>query len=191
MLEIQEIELKIKISNKRKYKKNQIMLFDTFRSIDNYISKLKFRKNGEYQDVPHFVVSKKGEIFKILDPNLCSQTFNDPKVDKRLIKIAIENNGYLEKNNLIDKYINWIGDTHKGEIYTHPWKNKIYWDKYTDIQLIKVQELCDYICDEFKIKNNIVPTNNVIENINNFKGISFKSNYSNIYKDINPSFKLG
>lgn len=190
MLEIQELDIELKILNKRKYKKSQIILFDTFRNVENYLNKLKHRIDGEYEDIPHFIVTKNGIIIKLLDENFYSKTFNNPIIDKKFIKIAIENNGWLEKNNLNNTYHNWIDDVYRGVPHQELWRNKLYWDKYTDIQIIKVEELCDYLCEKFNISNHIVPDNSVIENINKFKGIVYKSNYSNIYKDINPSFKI-
>ena len=47
---------------RRKSKKTQILLYDTQRRADDFINKIKFRKNGKYEDVPHFVVSKLGII---------------------------------------------------------------------------------------------------------------------------------
>jgi hypothetical protein len=61
MLAIHNVEnldnSKLNISRK-KTKKNQILLYDTKRRIDDFISKIKYRKNGAYEDVPHFVVTK-------------------------------------------------------------------------------------------------------------------------------------
>ena len=54
MLEIHDIETidksKLKI-NKRKTKKTQIFLYDTKRRSDDFINMIKYRKNGEYDDI--------------------------------------------------------------------------------------------------------------------------------------------
>jgi len=39
---------------KRKYKKTQILLYDTKRRFDDFIKMLKYRRNGKYEDIPHF-----------------------------------------------------------------------------------------------------------------------------------------
>ena len=54
---------------KRKSKKTQILLYDTQRRVDDFINKIKYRKNGGYEDVPHFVVSKLGMVYKLFDSN--------------------------------------------------------------------------------------------------------------------------
>ena len=53
-----------------------------------------------------------------------------------------------------------------------------------------VAELCDNLCDKHNIFKQIVPSNGYIENASNFRGIVCKSNFSNIYTDINPSFNF-
>ena len=72
---------------RRKTKKTQIVLYDTQRRFDDFISKIKYRKNGNYDDVPHFVISKLGHIYQLYDTNHYSNTFNDPKIDKKQIKM--------------------------------------------------------------------------------------------------------
>lgn len=94
---------------KRKSKKTQILLYDTQRRVDDFINKIKYRRNGEYEDIPHFVVSKLGMVYQIFDSNHSSKTFDNPQVDKKQIKIAIENLGWLNKNTITGVLNNWIG----------------------------------------------------------------------------------
>ena len=84
---IDDSKLNIK---KRKSKKTQILLYDTQRRIDDFVNKIKHRKNGKYDDVPHFIVSKLGMVYQVFDSNHSSNTFNNPKVDNKMIKIAME-----------------------------------------------------------------------------------------------------
>ncbi len=102
---------------RKKSKKSQIFLYDTQRRLDDFISKIKYRKNGEYDDVPHFVVSKLGMVYQLFDTNHSSITFNDPKISKKQIKIAIENLGWLNKNTITGVLNNWIGDPYRSEPY--------------------------------------------------------------------------
>lgn len=53
-----------------------------------------------------------------------------------------------------------------------------------------ISELCDYICEKHDIFKQVVPSQGFLENVSNFKGIVCKSNFSNIYTDINPSFNF-
>ena len=193
MLEIRDVETidKGKLNHpKKSYKKKQIILYDTKRRIDDFVNKLKYRQNGQYEDIPHFIVSKMGDIYSVLDPKYFSKTFGVEEIDKRQIKIAVENLGWLNKNTITGYFANWIGDPHRSEPYIRSWRDKFYWDRYTDSQHKSILELCHYLCDEYNIKRNIVPSNGYIENVDKFEGVVCKSNFSNIYTDINPSFNF-
>lgn len=175
---------------KRKSKKTQILLYDTQRRVDDFINKIRYRKNGGYEDVPHFVVSKLGMVYKLFDPNHSSKTFYNPQVDKKQIKIAIENLGWLNKNTITGVLNNWIGDPYRSEPHIRNWRNYYFWDKYNDSQMESLSQLCEDLCEEHGIFKQIVPSQGYLENVSNFKGIVCKSNFSNIYTDINPSFNF-
>jgi hypothetical protein len=59
-LEISKIEvlndIDLHIVRKRS-KKTQIFLYDTQRPVDKFIMKLKYRNNGKYDDIPHYIVT--------------------------------------------------------------------------------------------------------------------------------------
>ena len=117
---VQDVEIldkKMLNVTKKKTKKSQIFLYDTQRRLDDFLNKIKYRKNGEYEDVPHFVVSKLGVIYQLFDTNHTSNTFNDPTIDKKQIKIAIENLGWLNKNTITVVLNNCIGDPYSSEPY--------------------------------------------------------------------------
>ena len=61
---------------RRKAKKETILLFDTQRRLDDYLAKLKYRTNGQYEDIPHFIITKSGEVIKVFVSNYSSKTFN-------------------------------------------------------------------------------------------------------------------
>lgn len=193
MLEIKRVEgldKHIFNVNKRKTKKTQILLFDTQRRIEDYINKIKYRRRGKYDDIPHFIVTKLGVVYQIMDVNYSSNTFDNSKIDKRFIKIAIENLGWLNKNTITGFLNNWIGDPYRSEPYIRSWRDYYFWDRYSDEQMESLSELCDFICDNHKIEKKIVSSQGYIENIINFNGVVCKSNFSNIYTDINPSFNF-
>jgi len=173
---------------KKKTKKTQIFLYDTQRRIDDYVNKLKYRKNGRYEDIPHFIVSKLGLVYEVFDTNFYSNTFNNPNIDKKIIKIAVENLGWLNKNTITGILYNWIGDPYRTEPHVRNWRNFHFWDKYTDTQMKSISELSDFLCEKHNIFKQAVPSQGYMEKIDNFKGIVCKSNFSNIYTDINPSF---
>lgn len=175
---------------KRKTKKTQILLYDTQRRFDDFINKIRYRKNGKYDDIPHFVVSKTGKVYQIFDTNYSSSTFNDIEKDRKMIKIAIENLGWLNKNTITGFLYNWIGDPYRTEPHIRNWRNRHFWDKYNEEQLRAVSLLCNELCDKHNIPKQTVPSQGYLENVTNFKGIVCKSNFSNIYTDINPSFNF-
>lgn len=175
---------------RRKTKKSQILLFDTQRRIDDYIHKIKYRKNGKYEDVPHFVISKIGTIYQIFDTDYYSNSFNDPKIDKKQIKIALENLGWLNKNTITGFLFNWIGDPYRSEPHIKSWRNRHYWDRYTQDQLLNLKELCQFLIEKHGIPDRFISANGFFNNAPNFDGIVCKSNFSDIYTDINPSFNF-
>ena len=193
MLVIQDIEIVGKNNlniQKRKTKKTQILLYDTQRRFEDFVSKLKYRRNKNYKDIPHFIVTKLGTIYQVYDTNFSSSTFDDHKIDSRQIKIAVENLGWLNKNTITGVLNNWIGDAYRSEPHIRNWRNYFFWDKYPDVQLNSISELCTFLCDKHGIYKQIVPSNGYIESVSKFYGIVCKSNFSNIYTDINPSFKF-
>lgn len=193
MLIIEDVEFldKKKLNiYKRKTKKTQILLFDTQRRFDDYVNKLIYRYDGKYEDIPHYIVTKLGKIYNIFDSDYSSKTFYDNNFDKKIVKVALENLGWLNKNTITGVLNNWIGDIYRGEPYVKNWRNKFYWDAYPSMQIESLNDLINFLCDKHSIPNNFVPSNGFLENIINFEGISCKSNFSNIYTDINPSFNF-
>lgn len=176
--------------HKRKSKKTQILLYDTQRRVDDFVNKIKYRKNGKFDDIPHFIVTKLGIVYQLFDTNYSSNTFNNSKVDKKIIKIAIENLGWLNKNTITGFLNNWIGDTYRSEPHIRSWRNYYFWDKYGETQMKVIAELCENLCEKHDIFKQTVPSQGFIENASNFNGIVCKSNYSSIYTDINPSFNF-
>jgi N-acetyl-anhydromuramyl-L-alanine amidase AmpD len=189
---VQDVEiLDNLIINRKKSKKTQIFLYDTQRRLDDFLNKIKYRLNGKYEDVPHYVISKLGVVYQLFDTDHSSNTFDDPQIDKKQIKIAVENLGWLNKNTVTGVLNNWIGDPYRGEPHIRNWRNYYFWDVYPETQLKTLSELCNELCDKHNITKQIVPSHGYLENASNFRGIVCKSNFSSIYTDINPSFNFG
>lgn len=191
MLEIHNVDIldreNLNIIKKRS-KKTQILLYDTKRRYDDFLMKLKYRQNGKYDDIPHYIITKSGDIFNVFDTKYSSKTFDDFDIDKKFIKIAIENLGWLNKNTITGVLHNWINDPYRIDPYVKKWRDYYYWDKYTEKQTESLVLLCQKLCNDHKIPYQIVPSQGYIENLMKFKGIVCKSNFTDIYKDINPSF---
>lgn len=193
MLEILNAEVledKKKILKRSKTKKRQILLQDTHRRIDDYFMMLKHRKNGKYVDVPHFCIDKLGNVYQILDTEYTTTTFGKNRLDSKQIKISLENLGWLNKNTITGIYINWINDPFRGQPFLKSWRNYYYWDAYTDEQMNALAKLVFELCTQHDITYKAVPSSGLLKNPENLSGILSKSNFSDIYTDINPSFNF-
>ena len=69
--------------------KNKIILINTFRDIKGYLVSLKYRHNGEYDKIPNYVITKKGEILRLLGDSGYSNLFDDKLIKYNSIIIAI------------------------------------------------------------------------------------------------------
>lgn len=175
---------------KRKSKKTQIFLYDTGRRVDDYLAMLRYRNNEKHEDVPHYVVTKTGKVIKVFDSNHSSKTFGNPAIDRGMVKIAMENLGWLNKNTITGVLHNWIGDPYRAEPFVKKWRDYYFWDMYPEEQLKSVVQLCQGICEEHNIPYQTVPGQGYISKVRKFTGIVCKSNFLNIYTDINPSLNF-
>ncbi len=175
---------------KKKSKKTQILLYDTKRRADDFVKMLKYRRNGKYEDLPHYFITKLGKVYKLIEPEFITKTFGDNSIDKKQIKIAIENLGWLNKNTIMGTYNNWINDVYRGTPHIRAWRGYFYWDLYTKEQMTALTDLCLALCVEQDIPYQCVPSSGYFENAKNFNGIVSKSNFSDIYTDINPAFNF-
>ena len=191
MIETPDVLSEVKLNViRRKAKKSQIFLYDTGRRVDDYLTKLRYRNNEEYEDIPHYIITKSGNVINLFDPNHSSKTFGNPTVDRRMVKIALENLGWLNKNTITGVLHNWIGDPYRSEPYIKKWRNHYFWDPYSEEQFRSLVNLCSKICKEHNIPYQTVPSQGYLSNARKFTGIVCKSNFLNIYTDINPSFNF-
>ena len=172
----------------RNKRKKQILLTHTSRNIRDYISGLKYRYNGDYEKLPHYIVSREGEIFQILPPETYSKYLESASYNKQTIIISLENLGWLKKNPLSNGYINWIGNIYKDEVYERKWRGYFFWQPYTDQQMESVSQLILKLCDEFDIPKTTIGHNVKMDKIEKFNGIASYSNYYSERTDLNPSF---
>lgn len=170
--------------------KNKIILINTFRDIKNYLVSLKYRHNKEYDKIPNYVITKKGEIISLMDDSGYSNFFDDKLLNYNSIIIAIENLGWLEKNQDDNTNINWIGDIYKGDAYYKKWRDYDFWDNYTEAQMKSLALLCSEICDKLKINKKFIGHNTKVDISMKFNGILSRSNIYKTYTDISPSFDI-
>jgi N-acetyl-anhydromuramyl-L-alanine amidase AmpD len=144
--------------------------------------------NGKYQKIPHYLISKNGEIYQLQQNNKFSNFFEDEKLNQNSIVVMLENLGWLERIPLSSDYINWKGSIYRGDVFEKKWRDYFFWDPYTKKQIDVLGELCNKICEESEIPKVCSNHNTKIEGIKNFEGIISKSNLDSRYTDLNPSF---
>jgi hypothetical protein len=170
--------------NKRRSKKTQILLCDTLRPYNHYINSLLHRYNGENTKIPHYVVTKSGEIFGLVPSEYSSNFLKG----KSTIVICLENLGWLSKSTLAPMYVNWIGDVYRGEPHCERWKDRFFWDRYTGDQMIALANLVELVTHKHDIPKVMINHTAEIPSPIKFKGILSRCNYANIYTDISPAF---
>ena len=115
--------------------KSQIILSHTSRVATDYINALKYRYGKKYNKVPNYIITRDGKIIELLEPKKYSKYINDENISKKSITVSLENLGWLEKEPLKNRYINWIGSIYKGKVYEKKWRDFIFWDTYTEEQI--------------------------------------------------------
>lgn len=188
MLNIQKFG-NFKPKGKQKRKK-QIILCHTSREVQEYLTSLKHRYNGKYDKIPHYVITRKGEILQLLGDSQYSNYFNDEVVNKNSIIISLENLGWLEKKPLTNYYINWKGSIYNEKVFEKKWRDFFFWQPYTPIQIEMVAELCKQLTEDLKINKRCVGHNTRFVGVSNYEGIVSKSNYDSSFTDLSPSFNF-
>ena len=186
MIEI--IDKKIKRKTINNSDKTQIILVHTSRKIEEYLTSLKYRHNGNYNKIPHYVISREGRIIQLLDDQDYSEFFNDPTYDNKSIVISLENLGWLEKEPLKNHYINWIGNIYKEKIVDKKWRDYFFWQPYTEIQMDSLVELCKDLSKKMSINLTCVGHNTKTNRMETFDGIFTRSNFDENYTDVSPAF---
>jgi N-acetyl-anhydromuramyl-L-alanine amidase AmpD len=176
-----------KVTGKHK-KKTKIILCHTSREVGEYLTSLKFRFNGKYDKIPHFVITKEGKILQLLPELGYSNYFTDENLNKTSILICLENLGWLEKKPLTNYYINWKGSIYKQQVYEKKWRDFFFWEPYTQSQIQAAAGLSLQIAETFQIEKKCIGHNVKVEGIKNFDGILTKSNLDMKYTDLSPSF---
>ena len=175
-------------SYEEKHNKTQILLCHTSRPLTYFNNSLKYRLDGEYTRIPTYTISKTGKIIQNFNSNHYSDFFGIEEVDKNSIIICLENLGWLKYNTLNNKYVNWIGDIYKGEVYQKRWRDRSFWSNYPDKQLKECAKLIVEICSTHDIPFDMIGHNVKIDGVISFSGITTRSNYNEYWTDLNPSF---
>ena len=169
--------------------KKQIIICETKRDYKNFIMSLKHRYDGNNPYLPNYIISRNGEVYKIIEPKSYSTFMNNSKIDKNSIIICLENLGWLEKKPIENTYLNWIGDIYKKEVFERKWRGRNFWQPYDcEKQIKSLSDLLKNLCEEFKIPKICTETNVILTDPDKFRGIVSKSSFNVDFKDVNPSF---
>jgi N-acetyl-anhydromuramyl-L-alanine amidase AmpD len=170
--------------------KKQIIITHTSRRVGPLLVSYKYRSNGKYSKLPHYIITREGKIIKLLDDNQIPNNFNDINLNNNSIVISLENLGWLEKQPLKNGHINWLGDIYSGKVVERKWRDYFFWHPYTDIQLDKTAELCIDLSKTHKIPLTCIGHNTKVKGSESFNGIITKSNFDSGSTDLSPAFNF-
>ena len=153
---------------------------------------LTYRRNGKYEKIPNYIIDKSGEIYEMGTDDATSLYLTGYHNDYEdgVVVISLENNGWLRRRTSDGKYVNWLGDIYNNKVFEKKWRNKLFWDEYTDKQMKSTTKLVEKICKEYDIPNEFIGHNVLVDGIEHFEGVVSRSNYNEYWMDINPSFKF-
>jgi len=168
--------------------KKQIVLTHTSINVKSYLESLKLRHFGNYDKIPNYVITKEGYILNTLEDNQYTNLLSSKRINSKSITISLENLGWLEKEPLKNHHINWIGDIYKEKVFEKKWREKFFWDPYTEKQIDSLVFLCKKLCKNYKIDLKSIGHNTKINGTESFNGIICRSNFDDTKTDLSPAF---
>jgi len=183
-----------KFGNFKEFEKNknkkQIILCNSFRDGEKYLTALKYRKNGKYDKIPNYFITKEGKVLSLLSDDSFCNFFNEYEINKNAIIVCLENYGWLQKIPLNSSYFNWVGEQVPDNVFERKWRDKTFWENYTTEQFNSLVELCQKLLKKFSIHKTFIGHNTKVEGIKIFNGIVCRSNYDNKFTDPSPAFNF-
>ena len=175
--------------NMIKSKKKQIILSSSLRRGNNHIIRLEHKDFGKTKRWNTYTITREGIVYEHYSPIYSSNFLDIEIIDKQSISIILENMGHLNENNGV--YTNWINEECEKELVIEKkWNIYQYWEMYTDKQIKSCIELCNMLCDKFKIKNELIDFSSYHKDIRKFNGIIYQSNCVENSDDINPFLEI-
>lgn len=168
--------------------KERIILCHSSRNENEYFTALSNRYNSNYDKIPNFFVRRNGDIIQLLHHSEYSNFMECEMIDSTSIILMFENLGWLEKKPLSNDYINWIGDIYCGKVFEKKWRDYIFWEPYTEEQILSMSHLCKYLITNASIRPFVINSNTRIMDVDKIKGIVTRSNFEKTFTDLNPSF---
>jgi N-acetyl-anhydromuramyl-L-alanine amidase AmpD len=172
------------------YDKHQIIVGHTSDVSMRHVIGWENRLNGKYKNTAAFTIDNKGKVFQHYDPKYYSEFLKNEPIDKYIISIVLENEGWLTKIEETNQFLNWNDDIYEREdkIVEKKWRDSMYWAPYSTKQLNSLVELTKYLCNAFDIPLQTIGHNTKVDAINDYNGVVFRSNYDKNYTDLSPAF---
>lgn len=167
--------------------KKRIILAHTSAKLPDHFAKLHTRLNGKYDRSPAFTISKTGVIYQHFDSSFYTSFMVDKSLHEDSIIVCLENMGPLFKNDIDGSYVDWKGNRFRGRVFEKSWRERKYWDKYTQKQIHALIQLVDYLCIEHNIEKKFIDSNIIKTDAKDFNGITCRSNFESKRFDLNPS----
>lgn len=166
--------------------KNLIVIGNSFSDKLNHFTGWLNRHDGKYKKTAHYTISRKGEVYEHFNPLHHSNFLKN----KRVISIVLENKGWLKKDLKSGKYIDWIGNPYKRrvKVLEKRWRGQQYWDPYTKKQFTTTVKLVKFLCEKYGVDNKCVGHNTFINEVGDFCGVTYRSNFFKDNTDVNPSW---
>lgn len=176
--------------NKQETIKKQIIIAHTASDNMRHFVKWKHRLSGRYKKTAAFTIDFAGNVYQHFDPIYFSEMFGNLDQDKKSIIILLENEGWLTKNSEKNEFLNWIGHIYNrpDSVHERKWRGYTHWAPYTKEQFESTVELVGKLCDDFFIDKLAVPHNTKIDNLDDFKGVLYRSNFEKHYTDLSPAW---
>lgn len=160
-------------------------LSDDMSFFDGWLKKY----NGKFKRTAMFTIDKDGKIYQHFDPTYYSKFLNITDIDEETISINLVNSGWVNSQN-DDFYDCYNNKVKPSKVIYKEWREHRFWVSYSPKQFNSLINLCEYLSNKYGIKLKTTGHNVKIDNIYNFDGITFRSNYRSEYYDLSPAFEF-
>lgn len=178
--------------HQKEFDKKQIVIGNTFNQKLFHFNGWLNRRDGNYTNTANYTITTNGDIYEHFNPKKYSDFINQKRCDKKIISIILENRGWLKKDLLTNKYFDWVGNIYKRRVNVieKRWRGQQYWDPYTPKQLKSTIDLVKYLCDTYNINKKCIGHNTYTKEVEEFNGVTYRSNYYRDNTDVNPSWNF-
>jgi len=170
--------------------KTQIVIGISLRKEHFHLTRLKHKEYGKSKKWNTYTISREGDVYEHYD-NIFHSDYLGIKIgDKQSISIVLENMGCLFQTST-GKHINWLNEfCEPVNVIKREWTGYVYWEKFPEIQIKNLVQLCKKLCKQHSIPKKCIEFNTYHKDISKFRGIVFRSNYIEDSSDLNPLINI-